>query len=130
MLRRILMWFTWIWAVVFIPIETYITWSIAHTQLLSGYAVDVLGVGIMVWGVISLRGGRPYAEGLLATGWGWTTAVFWRATNLRYWLAAEGKTLYYGDLELWLAPVFTVMAAAALVGSLVLLVSRQRRSDV
>ena len=26
MLRRILMWFTWIWAVVFVPIETYITW--------------------------------------------------------------------------------------------------------
>jgi hypothetical protein len=130
MLERILVWFTWIWAVVFVPIETYITWSIAHTLLLSGYAVNVLGVGIMLWGVISLRRGRPYAEGVLATGWAWTTAVFWRGANLRYWLAAEGEPLYYGRLELWLAPVFTLMAAAALVSSLVLLVSRRRRSDV
>ena len=129
MLERILVWFTWIWAVVFVPIETYITWSIANTLLLSGYAVNVLGVGIMLWGVISLRRSRPYAEGLLATGWGWTTAVFWRGANLRYWLAAEGEPLYYGRLELWLAPVFTMMAAAALASSLVLLVSRRRRSD-
>ena len=41
-------------------------------------------------GVISLRRGRPHAEGVLATGWGWTTAVFWRGTNLRYWFATEG----------------------------------------
>jgi hypothetical protein len=129
MLGRILVWFTWIWVVVFVPIETYITWSIEHTLLLSGYAVDVLGVGIMLWGVISLRGGRPYAEGVLATGWGWTTAVFWRGANLRYGLAAEGEPLSYGRIELWLAPVFTMMAAAALASSLVLLVSRRRRSD-
>jgi hypothetical protein len=129
MLVRTLIWFTWIWVIVFVPIETYITWSIAHTLLLSGYAVNVLGVGIMLWGVISLRGGRPYAEGVLATGWGWTTAVFWRGANLRYWLAAQGEPLSYGPMELWLAPVFTMMAAAALLGSLVLLVSRARGSD-
>ena len=34
MLGRILMWFTWIWAVVFVPIETYITWLI---RTLRGY---------------------------------------------------------------------------------------------
>lgn len=79
----------------------------------------------MLWGVISLRRGRPYAAGVLATGWGWTTAVFWRATNLRFWLASEGETLWYGPMELWLAPIFTMMAAAALAGSLVLLVSRR-----
>ena len=129
MLSRTLIWFTWIWAVVFVPIETYITWSIAHNLLLSGYAVNVLGVGIMLWGVIGLRGGRLYAEGVLATGWGWTTAVFWRATNLRYWLAAKGEPLSYGSMELWLAPVFTMMAAAALLCSLVLLVSRHKGSD-
>jgi hypothetical protein len=128
MLERTLLWFTWIWAVVFLPIETYVTWSMPHTQVLSGYVVNVLGVGMMLWGVISLRRGRPYAAGLLATGWGWTTAVFWRATNLRYWLAAEGKPLFYGQMELWLAPLFTMMAGAALLGSLVLLVSRHGRS--
>ena len=126
MLGRILIWFSWIWAVVFLPIETYITLSTAHTLLHSQYAVNVLGVGIMLWGVFSLRDARPYAEGVLATGWGWTTAVFWRGTNLRYWLAAQGKPLSYGPMELWLAPVFTMIAGAALVGALVLLVSRRR----
>jgi hypothetical protein len=129
MLGRILMWFTWIWAVVFVPIETYITWSIPHTPRLSGYVVNVLGVGITLWGVISLHRGRQYAEGVLAAGWGWTTAVFWRGANLRYWLAAEGKPLGYGPLELWLGPVFTMIAGTALLGSLVLLVSRHRGSD-
>jgi hypothetical protein len=48
-------------------------------------------------------------------------AVFWRGANLRHWLAAEVEPLSYGRLELWLAPVFTMMAAAALASSLVLL---------
>ena len=124
---RLLLAFTWIWAVVFVPIETYLTWSHAHTLVHSGYVVNVLGVAITLWGAIGIRGGRPYAEGLLSTGWRWTTAVFWRATNLRYELAAEGKPLSFGSVELWLAPLFTMMAAAALAGSLVLLVSRHRR---
>lgn len=75
------------------------------------------------------RRGHPYAEGVLATGWGWTTAVFWRGTHLRYWLAARGEPLSYRTQELWLAPVFTMMAAAALLGSLVLLVRRHKGSD-
>ena len=129
MLRRILIWFTWIWAVVFVPLETYITWSLPHTPQLSGYVVNVLGVGIMLWGAVSLRRGRPYAEGVLATGWGWTTAVFWRATNSRYWLAAHDEPLYFGRVELWLAPVFTIIVGVALLASLVLLVGRHRGSD-
>jgi hypothetical protein len=121
--------FTWIWAIVFVPIETYLTFSNAHPSL-SGYAVNVLGVGLTLWGAVSLRTGRPYAEGVLATGWGWTTAVFWRATNLRFWFASEGQPLSFGPIELWFAPVFTVMAAAGLVGSLVLLVRGHQSSDV
>src|SRR5678816_4894647 len=66
--------------------------------------------------------------GLARAGWGWTTAVFWRATNLRYWLASQGEPLSYGHLELWLAPIFTMMAAAALAASLVLLVRRRAGS--
>ncbi|HZI80558.1 MAG TPA: hypothetical protein VFD69_13645 [Vicinamibacterales bacterium] len=89
--------FTWSWAIVFVPIETYL---------------------------VSLRRGRPYAEGLLATGWAWTTAVFWRATNLRYEIARDGEPLDFRSLELWLAPVFTLMAGAALAGSVVLLLNR------
>ena len=129
MLKSRIVEFTWIWAIVFVPIETYLSVWNAHASL-SGYAVNVLGVGLTLWGAVSLRKGRRYAEGVLATGWGWTTAVFWRATNLRFWFASEGHTLSFGAIELWFAPVFTVLAGAALVGSLVLLVRGRQSSDV
>ena len=128
MLRSIIVWFTWIWAVVFVPIETYLSWSSTPASL-SGYAVNVFGVGIAVWGAVSLHKGRPYAEGMLATGWGWTTATFWRGANLRYWLASQGEPLSFGRVELWLAPAFTIMAGAALAGSMILLLNRHRHSD-
>ena len=73
MLRTIVVWFTWIFPVVFVSIETYLSWSSAPPRL-SGYGVNVFGVGIMLWGAVSLRRGRLYPEGLLATSWGWTTA--------------------------------------------------------
>jgi hypothetical protein len=72
---------------------------------------------------VSLRRSRPYAEGLLATGWGWTTAVFWRGTNLRYVMAAHGEPLYFGRAELWLGPVVTLTAGAAMAISLMLLLN-------
>jgi len=63
----------------------------------------------------------------VATGWAWTTAGFWRATNLRYFFASHGEPLTFGPVELWLAPVFTTLAGAALTGSLVLLLNRDSR---
>ena len=80
MLKAIVVWFTCIWIVVFVPIETSLSWWSAPPRL-SGYVVNVFGVGIMLWDVVSLRKGRPYAEGVLATGWGWTTAIFWRGAT-------------------------------------------------
>ena len=128
MLRSIVVLFTWIWAVIFVPIETYLSWGSAFPAF-SSYAVNVFGVCIMLWGTLSLRKGRPYAEGLLATGWGWTTAVFWRGTNLRYWFAAQGAQLSFGRVELWLGPLFTIVAGAALACSLFLLLNSTRRSQ-
>ena len=137
MLRSIIVWFSWIWAVVFVPTETYLSFVQIGTYLtlstvlmpLTGYAVNVFGVGIMLWGVVSLRKGRPYAEGLLATGWGWTTATFWRGTNLRYWLAAQGGTaLLRAGRTLGGAGVHDD-GGAALAGSLVLLLNRHRHWD-
>jgi hypothetical protein len=115
------------WALVFVPIETYLSFRRVSPPI-SGYVVNVLGAAITLWAVWTLRRGRQYAEGLLATGWGWTTAVFWRATNLRYSIARDGRALDFGNLELWLAPLFTLTAGAALVGSILLLVNRDRWS--
>ena len=103
--------FTWSWALIFLPIETYLSFREGPISV-SGYVVNV-----------------AYAEGLLATGWTWTTAVFWRATNLRYWLAGDGEPLSFGSVELWLAPMFTIMAGAALAGSLVLLLKNDRQAE-
>ena len=115
--------FTWVWALVFLPIETYLSFWDGPISV-SGYVVNVVRMGIALWAVACLRRGRPYAEGLLATGWGWTTAVFWRATNLRYMLASHGEPLDFGSLELWLAPLFTIMAGCAFAGSVVLLLKQ------
>ena len=128
MLRLIVFWFSWLWAVVFVPIETYL--SFLRTPFpFSGYTVNVVGVGITLWGSVSLRRGRAYGEGVLAAGWAWTAAVFWRATNLRYWYAAEIGDLSFGPIELWLAPLFTAMAVGAFLCSLVLLVRRHAQTD-
>jgi hypothetical protein len=127
-LQRFMIGFTRAWAIVFLPIETYLTWT-WYTSLvdLSGYIVNVTGVGITIYALWCLRRGRPYAEGLLAAGWAWTAAVFWRATNLRYWLAWRGEELSFDSLELLLAPVFTALAAAAFVGALMLMIRRETR---
>ena len=126
MLERRLHRLTWYAAIVFIPVETYIC-IVDGTFLRSEYFVNVTGAGILLWAAISLRKGKPYADGLLAAGWAWMTAVSWRATNLRYWFAADNETLMFGDIELWLGPVFTVVCAAALTGAVILLMRRDRR---
>jgi hypothetical protein len=61
--------FTWSWALIFLPIETYLSFWEGPISV-SGYVVNVVGVGITLWAVVGLRQGRPYAEGLLATGLG------------------------------------------------------------
>jgi hypothetical protein len=113
---------TWMFALIFLPIETYLSFWHGPVSI-SGYIVNVVGVAIMLWGAVSLRRGRAYAEGLLAAGWGWTTAIFWRGTNLRFMFAGDGEPLAFGSLELWLAPMFTIIVATGFIRSLVRLVN-------
>jgi|SRR5215471_19302715 len=125
MLKSIVVWFVWVGAVIFLPIETYLSFSRTPAPI-SGYVVNVLGVFIALWGTISVRQGKPYGEGVLATGLGWTTAAAWRAANLRYWAAEHGQQLDFGAAELWVAPLLVVTSGAALLGSLALLLNRDR----
>ena len=118
-LRSCVYWYTIIWGAVYLPLETYVSFSNAPVYI-SWYTADVLGAVVMFWGAIGLRRGKAYAEGLLIVGWSWTTAIFWRATNLRFWFSDQGEPLQYGQIELVLGPTFTLMAAAGLVVSLVL----------
>ena len=116
---------------VYFPLETYVTWSIAGLSgfLYSSYVANVLGMALMLWAAIAARRGRPAGPGLLAAGWSWTAATFWRATSDRYWLSSLGMPLYAGPVELWLAPIVTSIAVAAVVASLVLLVKSAETSD-
>ncbi len=129
MIQRTLVRLTWFFAVIFLPVETYLSFlgDGFSFSAFSGYAVNVVGVGIALWGVVSLRRDRAYAPGVIATGWGWTVATFWRGTNLRYWLASQGAPLSFGESELWAAPVVTALVATAFVGSLAILVARSTR---
>ena len=125
MLESSLVWFVRVGAVLFLPLETYLTLQVTPLPV-SGYIVNVLGVFIALWGTIALRKRKPYGAGVLAAGLGWTTAAAWRATNLRYSLADRGQALDYGSTELRVILVLTVIAAAAFVASLVLLIGREK----
>jgi hypothetical protein len=129
-LRLYVIGLSWLWAIAFVPIETYISFTgepypAPGLGVLSGYAVNVLGVAVTMWGIVSLRRARRYALSLVTAGWAWTTAVFWRATNLRHWYAAEIGELDFGSKELWLAPIATGIVASAFVGSVVLLLKSE-----
>lgn len=119
--------FTFAGLAVYFPLETYVTWSIAGVRgfLYSSYIANVVGMGMMLWGSVATRKGQPFGPGLLATGWSWTAATFWRATSDRFWLTSLGMPLYAGPMELWLAPIVTGLAVVGLAASLVLLVSSQ-----
>jgi hypothetical protein len=91
--------------------------------------MNVLGMGLMLWGAVSARAGRSFAPGLLTAGWSWTAATFWRATSDRFWWVSSGGALYAGRIELWLGPAFTALALAGLAGSLVLVLRPQHHIE-
>ena len=84
---------TFVWLLVYVPLETYITWSIAGLRGFgySSYIMNVVGMGLMLWGAVSARRQQPFGPALLATGWSWTAATFWRATSDRYWWVSQGS---------------------------------------
>ena len=125
MLESTLVWFVWVGAVLFLPLETYLTLQVTPLPV-SGYVVNVLGVFIALWGTIALHKRKPYGAGVLAAGLGWTTAAAWRATNLRWWLADQGQALDYGSTEIWVMLVLTAIAGSAFLASLVLLIKREK----
>jgi hypothetical protein len=80
----------------------------------------------MLWGALAVRRGRPAGAAILAIGWSWTVATFWRATSDRYWWAANNGKLFAGNAELWIAPVLTLITVASLVASMVLILRQER----
>ncbi len=91
--------------------------------------MNLIGMGLMLWGAIATRQQRHFGPAVLASGWAWTTATFWQATRGRYWMASHGMPLYSGTVELVLAPALTALAFLALVGSLILVLRGDPRGD-
>ena len=108
--------------VIYVPAETYVTISIAGMPglLYSGYIMNVVGMALMFWGAAAVRRAEPVGPALLAIGWSWTAATFWRATADRFWWVSLGHELWAGPVEMWLAPLFTALTVAFLIASTVL----------
>jgi hypothetical protein len=126
-LAALIVGFTFAGLAVYFPLETYVTWSIAGVRgfLYSSYIANIVGMGLMLWGGVATRRGKPFGPGLMATGWSWTAATFWRATSDRFWLTSLGMHLYAGPMELWLAPIVTALAVVGLLASMLLLFRSQ-----
>jgi hypothetical protein len=129
MVRRIAI-YTLVWLAVYVPAETYVTISIAGPWglLHPAYVMNVLGMGLMFWGVRAALQGRPVAPAILAVAWSWNAATMWRATVDRFWYVSLGRELYAGRVELWLGPIITALAVLPMIASLVL-VLKQTHSD-
>jgi len=108
--------FTIAWLCVYVPLETFA--SIAGAGLVTfGYFIDVVGMVLMAAGVASARRNPP-SYVVLAAGWAWTSANFWRGTMERYWAVEQGRSLQFGPNELVVGPVLTGLAVAALAATL------------
>jgi hypothetical protein len=108
--------FTIVWLCVYVPLETSVS-AIGEGLFTFGYLIDVVGMALMAAGVAAARR-TPADYGMLAAGWAWTSANFWRGTMERYGAVEQGRSLQFGLGELIVGPVLTVLAMAALAGAL------------
>lgn len=127
---QLLVAYTFVWLLIYAPLETFVTVSIAGIGglIYSAYIMNVLGMALMLLGALFGKRGRAVAPGVLTAGWSWTAATFWRATSDRFSFTAIGGSLYFGRIELWLAPILAALACVGLAASLRLVVQASRSS--
>jgi hypothetical protein len=117
---RLLAVYTLLWLAIYIPGETSVTISIAGVRglLYGAYIMNALGMMMLLWGAASGLKGRANAAAILAVAWSWTAATMWRATADRFWYASLGRGLYFGNSELWAAPIVTALAVIPMIASM------------
>ena len=107
-----------------IPIETVYSWRLGLAD--PYYLAKVIGWILLAAGVAQLRAARAsLALALLAAGWGWFGANFWRAVADRFARLSSSQVLRLGSLELWFAGSCLLISLIGLAWSLVLTSRRE-----
>ena len=109
--------FTVLWVIVYFPFETYLSWR-GTGFLRFAYLIDLIGIALLVAGAAAVWRVRPYGGIVMAAGWAWTAANFWRGTMERYQAIKHFGWVFPGPYALWLGPLLTAVAVAALGVSL------------
>jgi len=92
------------------------------------YLVKLAGWALLAAGVLKFRGSnRSLGLALLAGGWGWLAANFWRAVADRVVRIADGQALRLGSVELWFAGACLLVCLCGLAWSLILSARRTTR---
>jgi hypothetical protein len=107
--------FTLVILAIYAPLETWYSLPRLWDPF---YLVDFIGMVLLGWGVMLCRRHAPSGLAVLATGYGWTGANFWRALFGRVQAVAQGEVLRLGWAEMCFVACGTLAALAGLVWSL------------
>ncbi len=93
---------TLVFLLVYVPAETYVSWSDSYWLFNPFYIVDLVAMVLLFFGAVrSLRARPRPAPGMLCGAFGWATANGWRATWDRAFELMDGGSLSYGTAELY-----------------------------
>jgi hypothetical protein len=101
-----------------VSIETVYSWPIGLAD--PYYLVKFVGWVLLAAGVTRFRTRPDVGLVLLAGGWGWLAANFWRAVADRYARLEAGQSLPLGSIELWFAGSCLLVSVLGLMGCLIL----------
>lgn len=108
---------------VYVPAETFVSWSADYGLLNPFYLVDLIAMVLLFWGARrSLRARPRPAPGVLCAAYAWTASNGWRATWGRAFALMEGGRLDYGAAELLVVAVASALSLVCLALSLYLVV--------
>ena len=119
--------------VIYVPAETYVSWSATYGLLNPFYIVDAIAMMLLFVGAAhSLRARPQCSPGLLCAAYGWASANGWRATWDRAFELMEGGTIDYGAAELYVVGCATACSLGCFALALVMVarVDRHRSSAI